>query len=102
MEKSDFPKMLSDFLCVYLPGQRNFSKHTISSYCDTFRLLLVFATRERNMAAEKLRLRQIDRDFILAFLQWLETKRHSSASTLNQQLACIHTFSGIFKSLSLK
>ena len=92
MRKADFPKALADFLSVYLPSQRNFSKHTISSYCDTFRLLLTYATTERGLSAEKLRIKQIDRDFIIAFLKWLETSRNSSVSTLNQRLACIHTF----------
>ena len=92
MRKADFPKALADFLSVYLPSQRNFSKHTISSYCDTFRLLLTYATTERGLSAERLRIKQIDRDFIIAFLKWLETSRNSSVSTLNQRLACIHTF----------
>lgn len=92
MKKADFPRMLSDFLSVYLPSQRNFSKHTISSYCDAFRLLLIYATTERGMSAERLQIKQIDRDFIIAYLKWLETTRKSSVSTLNQRLACIHTF----------
>ena len=92
MRNVDFPKALSDFLSVYLPSQRNFSKHTISSYCDTFRLLLNYATTERGLSAERLRIKQIDRDFVIAFLGWLETARSSSVSTLNQRLACIHTF----------
>lgn len=92
MRKSDFPKALSDFLSIYLPSQRNFSKNTISSYCDTFRLLLIYADTEKQLPAEKLMIKQIDQDFVLSFLKWLETSRKSSVSTLNQRLACIHTF----------
>lgn len=68
MRNADFPKVLSDFLSVYLPSQRNFSKHTISSYCEIFSLLLNYATTERGLSAERLLIKQIDRDFVIAFL----------------------------------
>ena len=92
MKKADFPKAVSDFLSVYLPSQRNFSKNTISSYCDTIKLLLRYCVEEKGYAIERLTLKQVDRAFVLSFLTWLERERHSSASTLNQRLACIHTF----------
>jgi site-specific recombinase XerD len=92
MKKVDFPKMLSEFLSIYLPSQRNFSKHTISSYCDTFRLLLCFSAEEKGLSAEKMMIKQIDRLFVLNYLKWLQEKRCCSVATLNQRLACIHTF----------
>ncbi len=92
MKKADFPKAVSDFLSVYLPSQRNFSKKTISSYCDTIKLLLRYCVDENGYTVERLTLKQIDRAFVLSFLNWLERERHSSVSTLNQRLACIHTF----------
>ena len=92
MKKADFPKAVSDFLGIYLPSQRNFSKNTISSYCDTFKLLLRYCVEEKGCTIERLTLKQVNRAFILSFLAWLERERHASASTLNQRLACIHTF----------
>lgn len=92
MKKTDFPKAVSDFLSVYLPSQRNFSKNTILSYCDTMKLLLRYCTEERNCSIERLTLKQVNRAFILSFLTWLEEERQSSPSTMNQRLACIHTF----------
>lgn len=92
MKKADFPKAVSDFLSVYLPSQRNFSKNTISSYCDTMRLFLRYCVEEKGYAIERLTLKQVNRAFILSFMAWLEKERHSSASTLNQRLACIHSF----------
>lgn len=92
MKKADFPKAVSDFLSVYLPSQRNFSKNTISSYCDTFRLFLRYCEEVRGCSPERLTLKQVDREFVLSFLTWLEMERHSSVSTLNQRLACIHAF----------
>lgn len=92
MKKVDFSKILSEFLSIYLSSQRNFSKHTISSYCDTFRLLLFFAAEEKGLSAEKMMIKQIDRLFIIDFLKWLKEKRKCSVATLNQRLACVHTF----------
>lgn len=92
MKKADFPKAVSDFLSIYLPSQRNFSKNTISSYCDTMKLLLRYCVEKREISIERLTLKQINRAFILSFLVWLEEERHASASTINQRLACIHSF----------
>ena len=87
MKKADFPKAVSDFLSVYLPSQRNFSKNTISSYCDTMKLFLRYCMEEKGCAIERLTLKQVNRAFVLSFMAWLERERHSSASTLNQRLA---------------
>lgn len=92
MKKADFPKMLSDFLNAYLPSQRDFSKNTISSYCDTFKLLIRYSREIRSIAVERMEVGRIDHEYILSFLNWLEEKRGSSISTINQRLACIHTF----------
>lgn len=90
--KADFPKALSDFLTIYLPNQRNFSKNTISSYCDTFKLFLIYLDSEKSFAADKLALKQIDREIVISFLDWLVSDRNCSTSTRNQRLACLHSF----------
>ncbi len=90
--KADFPKALSDFLTIYLPNQRNFSKNTISSYCDTFKLFLIYLDSEKSFAADKLALKQIDREIVISFLDWLVSERNCSTSTRNQRLACLHSF----------
>ena len=59
MKKADFPKAVSDFLSVYLPSQRNFSKNTISSYCDTMKLFLRYCMEEKGCAIERLTLKQV-------------------------------------------
>lgn len=92
MKKYDFSKAVSDFLTNYLPNQRNFSKNTIASYCDTFKLLLTYLSTERNTSADKIVLKNIDKECILSFLDWLVEKRNCSVSTCNQRLACIHSF----------
>ena len=56
------------------------------------KLFLRYCAEENGCAIERLTLKRIDRAFVLSFMAWLERERHSSASTLNQRLACIHTF----------
>lgn len=92
MKPTDFAKALSDYLGVYLPGQRNVSVNTVQSYRDTFKLLLRYCQQPCQVPIEKLCLRHIDPHLVLGFLRWLEQDRHNSVSTRNQRLACIHGF----------
>lgn len=90
--KADFPKALSDFLTLYLPNQRNFSKNTISSYCDTFKLLLIYLDSAKKLSADQLSIKQVDYEIVISFLDWLISNRKCSDSTRNQRLACLHSF----------
>jgi site-specific recombinase XerD len=89
---TDFAVLLRRFLTTHLAGLRGCSPHTIASYRDTFKLLIVFFRNERSVPPEKLTLDRIDPDAITAFLNWLQTSRHNSASTRNQRLAAISSF----------
>ena len=92
MKEHDFPKYLSDFLSKYLPGQRNASTHTIASYRDVFKLLLIFCDSIKSIKPEKIKASDLSKELILNFLDWLETDRKCSISTRNQRLAVIHSF----------
>ncbi len=92
MEPTDFAKALSQYLAVYLPGQRNVSTNTIKSYRDTFKLFLLHCKQNCNIPIERLCLKHIDKTIVLGFLTWLEQDRNNSVSTRNQRLACIHGF----------
>ncbi|MDA3791914.1 MAG: site-specific integrase [Desulfobacula sp.] len=92
MKENDFPKYLSDFLAKYLPGQRNASTHTIASYRDAFKLLLIFCDSKKSIKPEKIKVSNLSKELILHFLDWLEAKRKCSISTRNQRLAVIHSF----------
>lgn len=92
MKENDFPKYLSDFLSKYLPGQRNASTHTIASYRDVFKLLLIFYDSAKSIKPEKIKASDLSKELILHFLDWLETERKCSVSTRNQRLAVIHSF----------
>jgi len=92
LKTADFPKLLGNFLSIYLPSQRNFSKNTISSYCDTFKLLLKYFNSAKGISADKIQLKQMNRELFLDFISWLEIDRNCSISTTNQRLACIRSF----------
>jgi integrase/recombinase XerD len=92
MKTTDFARYLTDYLSVYLPGQRNLSSHTIASYRDTFKLLLIFCEHEKGISPEYLTLANIDDDLIRAFMAWIETARGCGIATRNQRLAAIHAF----------
>lgn len=73
MKNNNFAKHLTTFLETYLPNERNVSANTISSYCDTFRLLLEFCQNTKHMAIEKLRVSDISPELIKEFYLGLKT-----------------------------
>jgi integrase/recombinase XerD len=85
-------RWLSRFLTRYLAAERDLSQATIASYRDAVRLLLTWFRDVQAIPPEKLRLADIDRARMLAFLDWLQTERGNSASTRNQRLAVIKSF----------
>jgi integrase/recombinase XerD len=89
---TDFAVFLHRFLSTHLAGLRGCSPHTVASYRDTFKLLIVFLRDERSVPPEKLTLDHIDPAVIAGFLDWLEVTRHNSVPTRNQRLAAISSF----------
>jgi integrase/recombinase XerD len=89
---TDFAVLLHRFLTAHLAGLRGCSPHTVASYRDTFKLLIVFFRDERSIPPDKLTLDHIDAHAITGFLDWLEAGRHNSTSTRNQRLAAISSF----------
>lgn len=91
-KNNQFQQLLGRFLSEYLPGQRKFSTNTISSYCDTFRLFIAFLKSDKGIKPNQIKFNDVGRETITSFLNWLETERKCSSSTLNQRLAAIHSF----------
>jgi len=89
---TDFAVHLRRFLTDHLAGLRGCSPNTISSYRDTFKLLICYLRDERHIPPERLTLELIDVPVITAFLAWLRTERHNRPSTCNQRLAAISSF----------
>lgn len=92
MKPTDFSKSLTDFLRLYLPGERGTSQNTISAYKDTFILFLSFIKERKFTEANKLTLKQITQEWVIEFLNWLQSERHCSNSTRNARLAAMHSF----------
>lgn len=92
MKPTDFAKYLTDFFSLYLSTQKNVSKNTIRSYRDTFKLLINYCQEVKKIPVEKITINTLSSQWLIDFLQWLETDRKCSISTRNQRLAAIHSF----------
>ena len=89
---SSFPGLLQAFFTDRLMRQQQVSAHTIASYRDTFRLLLVFAKQQLGKAPSALAIEDLNASFVGAFLDHLERDRGNRARTRNTRLAAIHSF----------
>jgi site-specific recombinase XerD len=87
-----FAALLQRFFTQRLMQQKRVSAHTISSYRDTFRLLLRFAQKQLHTSPDRLAFEMIDAPFISAFLSELEKTRSVTARTRNLRLTAIRSF----------
>lgn len=92
MKMTDFATHLTNFLEHYLPELKNVSANTVSSYCDTFRIFLIYCQDIERIKVERFRLDNLTAELVERFLHWLETERNNSIATRNQRLAAIHSF----------
>jgi len=89
---TDFAYHLTNFLSIYLPGQRGFSKHTIESYRDTFIIFLRYCSSKLSINPDKLTLSKITKPLVEGFLNWLCEENGNSVTTRNQRLSAIRSF----------
>jgi len=87
-----FPRLVQEFFTEYLVVQRNLSAHTVSSYRDTFRLLLRYLEEYHHKRPSRLNLKDLDAPLILAFLDHIESQRGNAIRSRNVRLAAIRTF----------
>lgn len=87
-----FPTLLQRFFTQRLMQEKRVSANTISSYRDTFRLLLRFAQKRLHTSPDKLAFEKLDAPFISAFLAELEKKRGVTVRTRNLRLTAIRSF----------
>jgi site-specific recombinase XerD len=83
---------IHDYLKVYLPKQRNLSKHTINSYREALELLVDFVKTQKQMPLTDVTFEMLTAGTITAFLNSLETDRGCCVSTRNTRLAAIRAF----------
>jgi site-specific recombinase XerD len=84
--------LLENFFTQRLMNQRQASPHTISSYRDTFRLLLRFAQQRLHQSPARLAFEAIDAPLIAAFLDDLEKSRGITTRSRNLRLTAIRSF----------
>ena len=87
-----FPVLLTRFFSQRLMQQRHASPHTISSYRDTFRLLLQFAKVRLGKEPSHLAWDDIDAPLIGAFLDDLQERRGIGIRSRNLRLTAIRSF----------
>jgi site-specific recombinase XerD len=89
---TSFATLLQRYFTQRLMHQRRASPHTIASYRDTFKMLLLFVKKRLNKAPSALRLEDIDAPLVSAFLDDLEASRGVTARTRNLRLTAVHSF----------
>ena len=92
MTAASLAPLVQCFFTDRLCSQLGASPHTVASYRDTFRLLLLFASVRLARAPWQLRVQDLDAALIAAFLDHLEKKRASTAKTRNTRLAAVRSF----------
>jgi site-specific recombinase XerD len=92
MSAPNLPALVQRFFTDRLQSQLGASPHTVASYRDTFRLLLVFASERLAREPSQLSLEDLDANLIGAFLDHLEQGRGSTPRTRNARLAAVRAF----------
>jgi len=90
---SRFLELLNSFITNYMPCSIGASPNTVTSYKYAFRLLLEFMYSTKGISADKITFEQLDFGTLTEFLDWIEKDRGCSASTKNQRLSAIISFS---------
>src|SRR6266508_2057505 len=89
--ESNLPSLLERFFVKRLISERRVSPHTIASYRDTVRRLLQFATVKLKKEPSTLSLKDLDSQFISAFLDDLEQERNTSVRSRSLRLTAIRS-----------
>ena len=92
MKPTDFGSNLTNYLTVFLPGQRGISRNTIKSYADTFRLFFIYYRDVLGKKPERLTIANFNNELIGGFLDWLVEKRNNSIATRNQRLSALQAY----------
>jgi site-specific recombinase XerD len=90
---SGFLNLLDAFVNTYLPSSVGASPNTVKSYKYAFRLLIEFMYKEKGIAADKISFDRLDYITLTDFFTWIESVRGCTASTKNQRLSAISSFS---------
>lgn len=92
MKPYPLPIYLQRFFTERLGTQMEASPNTVTSYRDTFRLLLKYAADRLHRAPTELLVADIDADLVGMFLADIETTRSNGARSRNTRLSAIRSF----------
>jgi integrase/recombinase XerD len=92
MTAANLPALLQRFFTDRLLSQLGASPHTVASYRDSFRLLLVFASERVGREPSQLRVEDLDVALVGFFLDHLEQQRTNTPRTRNIRLAALRSF----------
>ena len=92
MKTHPLPTYLQRFFTERLGTQLKASPNTVSSYRDTFRLLLKYAADQLRRPPTGLQVVHIDADLIGLFLADIESTRGNSARSRNTRLSAVRSF----------
>lgn len=87
-----FAALVQQFFTEYLVAQRAVSPRTVACYRDALMLFLDFASRKLGKPPTAMRLRDIQPDLILAFLDHLEHGRNNAVRSRNLRLTALRAF----------
>lgn len=90
-DPSTLARCLKCFFTDYLTRQRAMSTHSLQSYRDSLKMLLTFVAGKDGNPSQ-LAVEDITVGKVLAYLDYLEQKRKSRASSRNVRLSAIHSF----------
>lgn len=91
-QPTDFARHISGFLNNYLTKERGVSQNTIKSYSYSFILFVNFMHEVKKVHINRLSLKDITKEIVVEFLDWIQCNRKCSDSTRNQRLAAISSF----------
>jgi integrase/recombinase XerD len=80
------------FFAEHLCHHKRVSPQTMTSYRDTFRLLLNFVKEATGKAPSSLHVHDLDAPIVLQFLDYLEHHRGNAIRSRNMRLAAIRSF----------
>jgi integrase/recombinase XerD len=80
------------FFAEHLCHHKRVSPQTMTSYRDTFRLLLNFVKEATGKAPSSLHVHDLDAPMVLQFLDYLEHHRGNAIRSRNMRLAAIRSF----------
>lgn len=80
---------LQSYFTSFARDQRDLSPHTISSYRDTWRLLITYLSDTTGTRADRIDFADLTVESVTGFLDHLEHDRHNSTATRNARLSGI-------------